>query len=96
MIADLEDMVKYCLGQYGGYRKMVENSNAPPSRLIFYRGKAFPFFTMPSDLSVNADGVSEGQFQHVLDQGRSHCQLLLLESHLKFEPELPAIRSASD
>jgi len=43
MIADLEDMVKYCLGQYGGYRKMVENSNSPPSRLIFYRGKAFGY-----------------------------------------------------
>jgi len=51
MIDDLEEMVKYALAQYGGYRKQVENLNSPPSRLIFYR-----------------DGVSEGQFQQVLDE----------------------------
>ncbi|KNZ81482.1 Protein argonaute-2 [Termitomyces sp. J132] len=53
MIDDLEDMSKYALGKYIGYRAHVERKPSPnPKRIIFYR-----------------DGVSEGQFKQVLDQG---------------------------
>lgn len=37
IIADLEEMVKYSLSKYTLYRRAVEKSNTPPSRLIFYR-----------------------------------------------------------
>ncbi|KAG6917905.1 hypothetical protein DXG01_000514 [Tephrocybe rancida] len=52
MIEDLEDMSKYALGKYVGYRQHVEKRSPPaPKRIIFYR-----------------DGVSEGQFKQVLEQ----------------------------
>jgi eukaryotic translation initiation factor 2C len=51
IIENLEEMCKYILRQYVGYRKEVERTSSPLKRLIFYR-----------------DGVSEGQFQQVLDQ----------------------------
>ncbi len=38
IIADLEDMVKYALSKYALWKRSVEKSDKPPTRLIFYRG----------------------------------------------------------
>ena len=53
-----------------GYRKEVEKTTAPLKRLIFYRGDFLVTnVVIELGLTIHADGVSEGQFQQVLDQG---------------------------
>jgi len=47
IIADLEDMVKYALNKYMLYRKAIERTNSPPTRLIFYRGTSIPVIAEP-------------------------------------------------
>jgi eukaryotic translation initiation factor 2C len=51
IIADLEDMVKYALNKYMLYRKAIEKTNSPPTRLIFYRGTSIPSLQNPCCLS---------------------------------------------
>lgn len=54
IIADLEDMVKYCLSKYRLYQKGVEKSDKAPSRLIFYRG-------MPVVKTLNLNNIFNPQ-----------------------------------
>ncbi|KAF8627134.1 hypothetical protein AX17_006353 [Amanita inopinata Kibby_2008] len=37
LIEDLEEMCKFAIGKYKGYRSQVEKTTTPPQRLIFYR-----------------------------------------------------------
>jgi len=54
---------------YIGYRSSQEKqANPNPKRLIFYRGMTFVIFAQLR-LTRYLDGVSEGQFQQVLDIG---------------------------
>ena len=55
-----------------GYRKSIEKkANLAPKRLIFYRGMSFHCIIERTRNSQFLDGVSEGQFQTVLDEGTS-------------------------
>ena len=53
------------------YGKDIEKrpGNPDPKRLIFFRGKPFHLFECSTVLIMRVDGVSEGQFQQVLDIG---------------------------
>ena len=72
IIGDLEEMVNYALTKFLSYRKMVEKADGSVSRLIFYRGNLISnhhnvFCQVPDRFQ---DGVSEGQFKTVLDEGK--------------------------
>ena len=55
---------------YIGYAKTYEMAKKAPARLIFYRGMSWSFFLWRYILtSTYQDGVSEGQFRHVLNNG---------------------------
>jgi hypothetical protein len=71
IIADVEGMAKYALSKYILYRKAVEKVNSPPTRLIFYRGTSIPVIAGTCQLIILMllDGVSEGQFKIVLEEG---------------------------
>jgi hypothetical protein len=53
------------------YRDKVEKkgANTAPKRIIFYRGWLFEYSLACLNASVYIDGVSEGQFSQVLEQG---------------------------
>ena len=52
----------------GGYLK--DKRQKAPGRLIFYRGMCLSFMFENHILTVvHEDGISEAQFQHVLDGG---------------------------
>ncbi|KAF8889797.1 argonaute-like protein [Infundibulicybe gibba] len=73
MIEDLEEMSTNLLKSYIGYRQNVEKKAGGPKRIIFFRGKRIYFMVLDDIryLKKNmtlVDGVSEGQFQQVLDQ----------------------------
>lgn len=56
------------------YREGMEGkkgASAAPKRIILYRGSALLSIIpcISSDLYFGVDGVSEGQFKQVLDQG---------------------------
>jgi hypothetical protein len=57
---------------YMRYREIAERKgagNAAPKRIIFYRGQLFSVNAPSVFNSIFADGVSEGQFKQVLEQG---------------------------
>ncbi|TFY72934.1 hypothetical protein EVG20_g92 [Dentipellis fragilis] len=92
IIEDLESMTSYILSMYMQYRQHVEKkANPAPKRIIFFRG--IVLFRTGSAVSpltwVYADGVSEGQFQQVLDK-----ELVLIQkacAALKINPKITMI-----
>lgn len=56
-----------------GYRKDREKTTAKLERVIFYRGDCSVqnvIYNLDLTIRLCTDGVSEGQFQHVLDEGK--------------------------
>jgi hypothetical protein len=63
------------LTKYMSYREAVEKvplSLKAPKCLIFYRGPCCPAQIICCPQPASVDGVSEGQFQQVLDLGNLH------------------------
>lgn len=54
-----------------GYRKFVEKKDPAPRRIILYRGKVDKLGACSVLMPCFLDGVSEGQFKHVLERGES-------------------------
>lgn len=53
-----------------GYRRVKEKKdNYMPKRIIFYRGMLSLLVSFYQEASYSIDGVSEGQFKQVLDDG---------------------------
>lgn len=78
------------LKKYIGYRSHVEKTQQNalnPKRIIFYRGSFFQFLLISLSHHALIDGVSEGQFGQVLDQGEDdsrtviHVVLLTLDQN---------------
>jgi eukaryotic translation initiation factor 2C len=72
MIEELESMSHHVLQMYMRYREMAEKKaagNTAPKRIIFYRGRIRSSLLLASPLTLPVDGVSEGQFKQVLEQG---------------------------
>lgn len=72
MIEDMKEMSKHILDMYGKYRRNAEKKQPFPKRIIFYRSvyqsQSFVCFNR-----ARSDGVSEGQFKAVLEQGMFTC-----------------------
>ena len=61
------------MGKVQKYQSSVEKRRVAPTRLIFYRGNYFDFFfswSVVYGLFFFKDGVSEGQFSQVLEEGK--------------------------
>ena len=84
------------LEMYIGYRRAAEKKPSPePKRIIFYRGPSTlnRFVGVGTDWPGVVDGVSEGEFQQVIDLGM--YRIVLLHSLLTTASvtELPRLRS---
>ncbi|KAJ7665548.1 Piwi domain-containing protein [Mycena rosella] len=72
MIEELESMSHHVLSMYMKHRDMAEKKaagNTAPKRIIFYRGGFDLTSSFNLSLTLLSDGVSEGQFKQVLEQG---------------------------
>lgn len=84
-------LLKDVLQKFMQYRKMVEKQTAvAPKRLIFFRGEPFCLYLFHFRRCCT-DGVSEGQFQQVLDQGKlsTSCSMSFFDGLV---PELPLLQ----
>lgn len=78
---------------YMDYRKNAEKkANYQPTRIIFYRGTEIPGCAPSLSLMIPVDGVSEGQFKHVIEQGKF---IYWLERDRLAHPVRPAKNSRS-
>ncbi|KAK7031291.1 hypothetical protein VNI00_013545 [Paramarasmius palmivorus] len=69
IIADLGDMARNLIGKYMDYRKNMEKkTNFQPQRLLFFRGKLYPYPAVPVSDLHQSDGVSESQYKQVKDE----------------------------
>lgn len=78
------------------YRQYIEGKKFPataPKRIIFYRGLLYFPPTSYLNLSAITDGVSEGQFKQVLEQGATIYSNKLTIA-LTTTTELPALKSS--
>lgn len=71
------------------YRNRVEQSNVPPKKVIFYRWAyhVIPWTPRLTSPATPSDGVSEGQFKTVLEEGQTFTLLrrLTTEASVSFQ-----------
>lgn len=83
-------MSKNVMTLYMGYREQMEQKkDKAPKRIIFYRGALLSLSRRFSGIRI--DGVSEGQFKQVLEQGRQ--TLTMYDSLLIFLFRTPSIEA---